>query len=226
MGMDDWRLRLPRYLQRISTTSTTPFSKLARKREFAPYQTRAYCEWISTIECISANGWTADPFTIVQGNYYLDEWFACKGTPNEAVFMMNRSGRVDKQAACKWIKFLHRQTEDRTADDQSRLLLFNGQPQYLSYIFLQICEQHKIIPFSFPPKIGHLMQPFYGSPFGNYKQYWRSPGIILSMIDDADEEKTTFFSSLPSIRERPKAQCGLYRYNPTKYIGLALFEQR
>ncbi|OQE32809.1 hypothetical protein PENFLA_c001G05367 [Penicillium flavigenum] len=200
------------------------------RRDFAPYQTRTYCEWITTIECISANGWAADPFTIVQGDYYLDDWFTCEGTPNEAVFMTNPSGRVDEQAACEWIKCFHRQTKDRTADDQPRLLLFNGQPQYLSFRFLQYCVQHKIIPFSFPPNIGHLMQPFDGTPFRAYKQYWRSQGIILSIIDDADEEKTAFFNGLPSIREKSfKSQVitdafadrGIVPFDPSK-IGQPL----
>ena len=61
------------------------------RRGLVPYQTRTYCEWITTIECISANGWAADPFTIVQGDYYLNDWLTCEGTPDEAIFMRTRA---------------------------------------------------------------------------------------------------------------------------------------
>ena len=115
---------------------------------------------------------------------------------------MKSSGRVNERAACQWIECFHRQTKDRTADGRSRLLLFRGQPQYLSYKFLQFCEQHEIIAFFFPPNIGHLMQPFDGKPFRDYKQYWRSQGLLFHMIDDPDDEKTAFIDGLPKIREK------------------------
>ncbi|KAJ5952186.1 uncharacterized protein N7479_010599 [Penicillium vulpinum] len=171
-------------------------------RVHAPYQTRTYCEWITTIECIAADGWAADPFTIFQGYSYYEEWLSYKGPHGGALFMNTLSGRVNEQAACKWIEFFHHQTKDRAADGQPRLLLFRGQPQYLSFKFLQFCEQHKIISFSFPPNIGHLMQPFDGKPFQDYKKYWGCPGLLLSLIDDVDDEKTAFFDGFPSIHEK------------------------
>ena len=34
--------------------------------EFPPYQTRTDCEWITTIECIAADGWAADPLILIK----------------------------------------------------------------------------------------------------------------------------------------------------------------
>jgi hypothetical protein len=74
------------------------------------------------------------------------------------------------------------------------------------------------------------MQPFDGTPFRDYKRYWRSQCIILSMIDDAYEEKTAFFNGLPSIREESfKSQVitdafanrGIVPFDPSK-IGQPL----
>ncbi|KAJ5177873.1 uncharacterized protein N7500_000572 [Penicillium coprophilum] len=175
---------------------------IVTSRAYVPPLTRTYCEWITTIECIAADGWAAVPFIVIEGDHYLDEWLTLEGTPDETIFMMNSSGRVDEQVACEWLESFHRQTVDRAADGQPRLLLFRGQPQYLSYKFLEFCEQQKIIPFSFPPNIGHLMQPFDGKPFEDYKKFWRSQGILFSMIDDPDEEKTIFLTDLPSVREK------------------------
>ena len=46
------------------------------------------------------------------------------------------------------------------------------------------------------------MQPFDGNPFRDYKQYWRSQGLLFHMIDDPDDEKTAFIDGLPKIREK------------------------
>ncbi|KAJ5496777.1 hypothetical protein N7463_008764 [Penicillium fimorum] len=156
---------------------------------------RTYCEWITTIEFIAADGWVAGPLTVVQGHSYFEHWFSSEGTRGRALFMMSPSGRVGEQACMQMDR-----TKDRAPDGQPRLLLFRGQPQYLSFKFLDFCEQHKIIPFSFPPNIGHLMQPFDGNPFQDYKQYWKSQGFS-PVIDDVDEEKTYFFQGLSTVRE-------------------------
>lgn len=190
------------------------------------FASRTYSEWITTIECIAADGWAADPYIVVQGEYYLEEWFEVEGTPEGSVFNLSPNGRITEKAAWGWIQFFHRQTKDRVADGQPRLLLFKGQPHYLTFNFLQFCKQHLIIPFCFPPNIGHLMQPFDGKHFQNYKQYWRRK-IYLLPPDDADEEKTDFLLAFPPVREealRPQAIAdtfvdqGIFPFDPSKMI--------
>lgn len=74
------------------------------------------------------------------------------------------------------------------------------------------------------------MQPFDGKPFRDYKQYWRSQGILSSIIDDVDDEKTAFLQQFPSIREKsfkPRvitdafADRGIVPFDPSK-IGQPL----
>lgn len=89
-------------------------------RESGPYQIRTYCEWINTIECIAADGWAADPFILIQGDHYFDEWLTYERTPDGTGFMLNPGGRVSEKAACEWIGSFHRQTKDRTADGHPR----------------------------------------------------------------------------------------------------------
>ncbi|KAJ5492272.1 hypothetical protein N7453_010369 [Penicillium expansum] len=89
-------------------------------RESGPYQIRTYCEWINTSECIAADGWAADPFILIQGDHYFDEWLTYERTPDGTGFMLNPGGRVSEKAACECIGSFHRQTKDRTADGHPR----------------------------------------------------------------------------------------------------------
>lgn len=114
------------------------------RRDFAPYQTRTHCEWKTTIECIAADGWAADPFTVIQGDHYFDEWLTYEGIPDGALFIINPSGRVNEQAACEWIESFYRQTKDRTTHNQPRLLLFRGQPQYLVPLILRATQDYSL----------------------------------------------------------------------------------
>jgi hypothetical protein len=187
---------------------------------------RPYCEWITTIECIAADGWAAAPYIVIQGDYYLEEWFEVEGLSNETTFNHTPNGRITEKVAWEWIQFFHRQTKDRAADGQSRLVLFKGQPQHLTFNFLQFCEEHRIILLCFPPNIGHLVQPFDGKPFLPYKEYWKRKSYFVTP-DDADEEKTYFLLGFPSSREeslKPQvitdafADHGIYPFDRSKTI--------
>jgi hypothetical protein len=191
--------------------------------------TRLYCEWMSTIECIAADGWAADPCIVVQGEHIYEHWLDCAGDHGDALLCPSPGGRVTENIACAWIKFFHGKTQDRVTAGQPRLLLFMGQPQYLSFNFLQFCDQHRIILFRFPPNIGHLMQPFDCTAFNSYKDKWNSLGPWMQ-YDEADDEKDDFFTYLPEAREKvfePQtikdafAERGIFPFDPPK-IGQPL----
>ncbi|KAJ5610936.1 hypothetical protein N7510_007655 [Penicillium lagena] len=189
---------------------------------------RNYTEWITTIECLAANGWTADPFLVFQGEYFLEDWFEVEGLPKQATFTLSPNGRITEKTGWEWIQFFHRKTKDRVADGQQRLLLFRGQPQYLTYKFLRFCEQHLIVPFCFPPNIGHFMQPFDVKAFQDYKQYWKQKHYsCFAPPDDADDEKSDFMEGFPPVREkalRPQvitdafADQGIFPFDPSRMI--------
>lgn len=191
-----------------------------------PFFDRTWTEWITTIECIAADGWAADPYIVFQGDYYLEDWFEVEGIPDQYTFNTNPSGRITEKAASEWIQIFHRQTKDRVQDNQPRILLFRGLPQYLGFNFLQFCEQHQIIPVCFPPHIGHLMQPFDDKAFRSYKQYWKKK-YYLCPPDDADDEKTDFMQKFFPVREealKPQvimdafADKGIFPFDPSKMI--------
>ncbi|KAJ5218650.1 uncharacterized protein N7498_000749 [Penicillium cinerascens] len=205
-----------------------PVMVLASNTEPVPCirSNRTYCEWTTTMECIAADGWVAAPYVVIQSDRILDEWSAASGLPSGTTFNHTPNGRITEKAAWEWIQFFHHQTKDRAADGQPRLVLFRGQPQNLTFNFLQFREKHLIIPFCFPPNIGHLMQPFDVKPFQSYKDYWKRK-YYRTPPDDADDEKTDFIAEFAPVREetlKPQvitdafADNGIFPFNRYKKI--------
>lgn len=135
-------------------------------------RSRPWCEWITAIDCVAADGWKSEPCLVIQGDHYLDEWFQEEGYSDQAVFHFTSSGRVTPNAALEWLQEFHEQIKDRVEEGQSRILLHRGESHFLSFNFLKSCDEHSIIPFCFPAKMGHLVQPFDGKPFEPYKRWW------------------------------------------------------
>lgn len=164
---------------------------------------RRYCEWVTAVECVAADGWKADPYLVIQGSHHLEEWFEQPGYSDEAVLNLTPTGRVTPNAALNWLQAFHEQTKDRVEEGQSRLLLFRGEPHFLTLKFIKFCDEPSIILFCFPSKMGHLMQPFDGKAFESYKEWWtrkvREFSHDRNMTPDA--EKTIFVRSYPKSRE-------------------------
>ena len=165
---------------------------------------RRYCEWVTAIECVAADGWKAEPYLIIQGACHLDEWFQQPGYSDEAVLNLTPTGRPTPNAAMDWLRAFNEQTKDRVEEGQSRLLLFRGEPNFLTLNFIQFCDENSIIPFCFPPKMGNLMQPFTKESFEEFKDWWhkRVRGFYHDKRMTPDSEKTIFVQGYPEARTK------------------------
>lgn len=129
----------------------------------------ASIEWIASIDCIAADGRIAMPRVLCQIDTSdwdpLDDY---KLTGFGATVIETSTDWLTEEDAFGWLYNFHETTKYRkdpkvlninrhTAEGQPRLLLFSGQPAFLTLDFLRFCEKYNIIPFSFPPDIGHLM---------------------------------------------------------------------
>jgi hypothetical protein len=139
---------------------------------------------------------------VIQGDNIPEAWPQTKGAQESTVFKSNPSGRVTEDVTLEWIQFFDRQTKDRVTDAQPRILLFRGEPLHLTFAFLEFCDQHNIIPLTFPLKMGHLMQSFELKQFSSYKDYWRPRSFDGVKMADADEEKGCFIKNFFTHRKK------------------------
>ncbi|KAJ5370482.1 uncharacterized protein N7496_006574 [Penicillium cataractarum] len=205
--------------------TTRPRLYIGRRGD--PYPSiREWCEWITSIECIASDGRDAGSYLVIQESAIIDEeldyQYVIDDIPDFTELHETPNGRLTEELALGWLERFHKRTKDRVADSESRLLLFKGQPFFLTFNFLRFCEAHRIIPFCFPLNIAHHMQPFDLEHFSIYKKY--GPDCFIPP-EDPDEEKmwwlTTFGSACevtltPDIIKRAFADRGIYPFDPSK----------
>jgi hypothetical protein len=187
---------------------------------------REWCEWITSIDCIAADGWDTGSYLVIQQTSIegeqLDYQYVIDDIPDWTELHESPNGRLTEELALGWLDRFHKLTKDRVADGESRLLLFKGQPFFLTFNFLRFCEEHRIIPFCFPHNIAHFMQPFDLKHFSIYKKFAYNCFIPP---EDPDEEKMWWLGNFGTVREdylTPEiikhafADRGIYPFDPLK----------
>ncbi|CEJ58917.1 hypothetical protein PMG11_07559 [Penicillium brasilianum] len=147
----------------------------------------------------------------------LDYRYVIDDIPDFTELHESPKGRLTEELALGWLERFH-----RVADGESRLLLFKGQPLFLTFNFLRFCEEHRIIPFCFPHNVAHLMQPSDLKHFSIYKKYGYNSFVPP---EDPDEEKMWWLGTFGTVREEyltPEnikhafADRGIYPFDPLK----------
>lgn len=105
-------------------------------------------EWIISIDCITADGWAASSDNLVQDLYDDSdsdgdlERLLMK--PVGVRYIDPPTCQLAKDLALRWLNYLHSRAEGHVAEGegQSHLLLFRGQPAFLTLVFLRFCGKH------------------------------------------------------------------------------------
>jgi hypothetical protein len=191
----------------------------------ATVSTGGHGESLTVIECIAADGWVMSPYFIVAGEHHLERWFH-PNLPDDYRIATSPKGYITKELAFDWLRFFHENTSHR-ANNEPRLLLFDGHRTHLTYAFLRFCEFNNIIPYCFVPHTTHFAQPLDGHPFLAYKHYYRSANNAIVQWGGSVTDKADFFRDIPRTRRRTFkastiqhafADRGIYPFNPSKVI--------
>lgn len=98
---------------------------------------------------------------------------------------------------------------------------------HLTHEFLEWCQQHRILLYSFPPHSTHFLQPLDGKPFQQYKHYHGEAVNEAARALYPSFGKVEFLQHLPKIRQKAfKSQtilsgfkdCGILPWNPDPII--------
>ena len=108
-----------------------------------------------------------------------------------------------------------------------RFLLLDNHGSHLTYDFLQYCQEHDIIVFTFPPHTTHLLQPLDGKPFQQLKHYHGKTVNNAARLGYDKFDKRDFLEALPGIRNnafKPHtiksgfSDRGIHPYNPDPIV--------
>jgi hypothetical protein len=156
-------------------------------------------ESLTLIEAVSGAGSVIPPFIIISGSQLLERYFV--HLPDHYGVAMSETGYNNDKISLEWVKHFERQSR-ATLKGTYRLLLFDGFDSHLTREFLEVLEDHRIIPYRLPPHSTHLLQPLDVSCFQPYK-HWHAEAVDSATRTGCTAfNKVEFLAALKSIRYR------------------------
>ena len=135
-------------------------------------------EFVSVIECVSADGRALAPFIIWKAKQHQASWY------NEAEFSswrfaISERGWTDRDLALSWIQMFDSQTQGDIIDNEWRMLLLDNHDSHLTWQFIFYALERKIILITLPPHSTHNLQPLDVGLFSPLQHYYGAE------VDDA-----------------------------------------
>jgi hypothetical protein len=102
-------------------------------------------DWITTIETISAGGFTIPAMIILAGSVLLEKHFD-NNLKENTLLGITSIGYSNNLMGMEYIRYFHKMTEP-IIQGQYCMLLFDGYESYISDDFTWYCWTYNIIPF-------------------------------------------------------------------------------
>jgi hypothetical protein len=128
-------------------------------------------EWVSIIECISANNYLLPPFIIFEGSHIQEAWIP-DSLDDDVVIQVSPNGWTNCNIALDWIRHFNKHTAGRTRG-KYRLLILDGHASHVSPQFVEYCVDNDIVPLCLPPHSTHELQPLDVGVFGPLAHEYR-----------------------------------------------------
>ena len=155
-------------------------------------------EWVTTIECVNASGWSIPPFVILAGKLHQASWY--HELPPDWVVGLSHNGWTDDGLGFEWVKHFHRHTESRTTGAY-RLLILDGHSSHATPEFDRFCTENKIITLCMPAHTSHLLQPLDVGCFSPLKAAYGREVAELARQGVFHVDKLDFLWIYSRIRE-------------------------
>ena len=127
------------------------------------------CDYVTSVECICAAGWSLPPFIILKGAHILHKW-SRNDLPEDTVLAVSPMGYSNDQLAYDWL--LHFDTySSRWQRGVWRAIILDGFGSHYVYEFHTFAQHMCIDLFVLPPHSTHLTQPLDVGCFQPFKHY-------------------------------------------------------
>lgn len=181
-------------------------------------------EWVSIIECISANGYVLPPFIIFEGVRIQQSWIP-DSLDDDVVIQVSPNGWTDCNIALEWIQHFEKHTRPRTVGTH-RLLILDGHASHVSPQFVEYCNANNIVPLCLPPHSTHELQPLDVGVFGPLAQQYRqlvTQSALFGAVRINNHQFLTIYSqarkTIPKNIASAWRGAGLIPFNPDKILA-------
>src|SRR5579859_3119953 len=115
-------------------------------------------EWVTSVECICADGSFLPPLVIFKAENFSRTWVPVDA-PKDWGYSNNSQGWTSNLHGAEWLRKRFEPLTREKANGEWRLLLFDGHDSHISGDWFAHCLENKIIPALLIPHSSHLTQP-------------------------------------------------------------------
>lgn len=182
-------------------------------------------EWVTTVECISADGRALPPLVIFKGTGSVDQqWVPDTRETQDWEFMTSESGWTSDFVGYHWLERVFEPNTTPEIASERRLLIVDGHSSHVKARFIAFCMDHLIDLCILPPHSSHLTQPLDVGVFGPLKAKMSAEVRAAGLLQAGRLPKRSWTTALsrarsaamtgPNIRQGWKA-AGLWPLDPT-----------
>jgi hypothetical protein len=151
----------------IATTKVVTRSNMPGKPHLLQPGNR---EWVTTIECLNAKGWSIPTCIIFNGKVHIEGWYQDYALPSDWRIEVSENGWTTDEIGLRWLpKVFIPATTSRTIG-RYRLLTLDGHGNHLTPAFDKACTDNDIVAICMPAHSSHLLQPLDVGCFGPLKR--------------------------------------------------------
>ena len=152
------------------------------------------CDYITSVECICAGGWSLLPFIILKGAHILHKW-GRNDLPEDTVLAVFPTGYSNGQLAYDWL--LHFDTySSRRQRGVWRAVILDSFGSLYTY------KSHTFAHFVFPPHSTHLTQPLDVECFQPFKHYHAEAVDAAVRLGSSEFDRLDFLAAFNWIQSQ------------------------
>jgi hypothetical protein len=127
-------------------------------------------EWVTSIECICADGTFIPPLIIFKGKNVLQDWVP-DSVHDTWAFSCNTKGWTSNRHGLEWLERCFEPATHEKAGGKFRMLICDGHDSHITGDWIGFCMDHDIALLILPPHSSHRTQPLDVAVFGPLKRH-------------------------------------------------------
>jgi hypothetical protein len=156
---------------------------------------------VTSVECISQDGWVLPPLIIMPGEVQMRDWYELVTLPPAYIIEMSSTGYINMELAYLWLHHFHISTRSRQIG-KYRLLIFDQHKSHMTRDFMRVAEALHILCLPLIPHLTHLLQPLDSIPFMQAKKAHADAVNKASWLSGINYDKVHFLSDIEEIRSK------------------------